>query len=220
MTNQHTDAPLPVRFGGMQTADGFLFELTGGRLCLDLANTLDDRGTDHPRELLRSSADLFNWARQSRALPGEELSVLERHADLHPRLAASAFARLVTLREHVFAAFSSLAAGTPIPRDSLAAIDAAAGAAAARRRLEPRGCGAAWAWRAIAPPDLDGVLWRVAWSAAELLTSPDVNRVRQCAGAGCRWLFIDTSRNRTRRWCSMDSCGNRAKAQRHYERKK
>jgi predicted RNA-binding Zn ribbon-like protein len=199
----------------MQTAHGFLFELTGGRLCLDLANTLDDRGTDHPRELLGSTADLFNWAHQTRALPEEELSGLERHADLHPRLAASALARLVTLREHVFVAFSSLAAGTPIPRDSLAAIDAAAREAALRRRLEPQGCGAVWAWH-VGPPDLDGVLWRVAWSAADLLTSPEVNRIRQCAGAGCCWLFIDTSKNRSRRWCDMTVCGNRTKARRHY----
>jgi predicted RNA-binding Zn ribbon-like protein len=61
----------------------------------------------------------------------------------------------------------------------------------------------------------------IAWSAADLLTGPRAQRVRQCADEkGCGWLFIDESRAGTRRWCSMGECGNRAKARRHYLRRK
>ncbi|TMI77299.1 MAG: hypothetical protein E6H05_00485 [Bacillati bacterium ANGP1] len=64
-------------------------------------------------------------------------------------------------------------------------------------------------------------MWPVVWAASELLTSADVRRVRQCqSDDGCGWLFIDRSKNGTRRWCSMSVCGNRAKARRHYERTK
>jgi predicted RNA-binding Zn ribbon-like protein len=64
-------------------------------------------------------------------------------------------------------------------------------------------------------------MWPVVHSAAELLTSPHLDRVRQCADdRGCGFLFFDTSRNGSRRWCSMESCGNRAKARRHYQRTK
>jgi predicted RNA-binding Zn ribbon-like protein len=76
----------------------------------------------------------------------------------------------------------------------------------------------AWDW-AEEPVSLDRVLWVVARSAGELLTADKLDRVRQCADDhGCDYLFIDTSRNRSRRWCSMESCGNRAKARRHYKR--
>jgi predicted RNA-binding Zn ribbon-like protein len=60
----------------------------------------------------------------------------------------------------------------------------------------------------------------IARSAAELLTSETLSRVRECGGATCTWLFLDASRNRSRRWCSMESCGNRAKARRHYRRRR
>ena len=57
-------------------------------------------------------------------------------------------------------------------------------------------------------------------SAAELLTSPDLPLVRECAGYDCGWLFMDTTKNRSRRWCDMATCGNRAKGRRHYERRR
>jgi predicted RNA-binding Zn ribbon-like protein len=64
------------------------------------------------------------------------------------------------------------------------------------------------------------MLWPLAWSATELLGSDDVGRLKECAQDDCRWLFLDLSKNRSRRWCSMEQCGNRAKAKRHYERRK
>jgi predicted RNA-binding Zn ribbon-like protein len=65
---------------------------------------------------------------------------------------------------------------------------------------------------------MDQMLWPVARSAAELLTSERAGRVRECASETCSWLFLDGSRNGRRKWCDMASCGNRAKARRYYAR--
>ena len=67
---------------------------------------------------------------------------------------------------------------------------------------------------------LDQMLWPIIRSAAELLTSDKLDRVCECPGENCGWLFIDMSRNRSRRWCDMKDCGNRAKARRHYRKTK
>ncbi len=91
--------------------------------------------------------------------------------------------------------------------------------ALARLRLVPGPDGLGWDWAAD-DRALDGVIWSVAHSAAELLTSERLDRVRECAESRCGWLFLDASRNRSRQWCDMKVCGNRAKARRHHARKK
>lgn len=205
-----------LRFGGVQTAERYLFELTGGRLCLDLANTLDERKTDHPRELLRNYQDLIDWGTQAGAVTDAEAALLRAHADRHPRAARTALDQARALREAIFQVFGAAAAARPVLPTALALVDRAIGRAAAMRGLTGRrATGFSWEWRGDGT-DLERVLWPVAWSAAELLTSPDLDRVRLCAGTTCAWLFIDTSKNRTRRWCDMSVCGNRAKARRHY----
>ena len=74
-----------------------------------------------------------------------------------------------------------------------------------------------WEW-VYSPDDLTQMLGPVAWSAVEVLQSEDRRALRECEGSNCNWLFLDTSRNHSRRWCSMQSCGNQAKAKRHYQR--
>ncbi len=91
--------------------------------------------------------------------------------------------------------------------------------ALARLRLELTSDGARWVLRHDSAA-LDSPLWSIARSAADLLTSDELARVRECDGLDCTWLFLDCSRSRSRRWCSMASCGNRAKARRHYHRRK
>jgi predicted RNA-binding Zn ribbon-like protein len=86
-------------------------------------------------------------------------------------------------------------------------------------QLVPKGKCCEWSW--IAQDDvLDRMLWPVIRSAADLLTSQDLWSVKICASDSCNWLFLDTSKNQSRRWCDMKSCGNRAKVHRHYERRK
>jgi len=133
--------------------------------------------------------------------------------------AASAVARARALREALYALFSARAAGRSASRADLARVNAALAAALGELKVEPRDGGYGWSWERPGDP-LTAPLRPIARSAAELLVSPELERVRECHGATCTWLFLDSSRNRSRRWCSMESCGNRAKARRHYRRRK
>ena len=139
-----------------------------------------------------------------------------------PTATAAAFASALHLRESLYRLFTARARGSACP-------------AAGRRDLERRSQGGSrppadrsaaggprgtFAW-SFEPTNLPTApLWPIARSAADLLVSPDFARVTQCDGSGCTWLFLDHSRTRNRRWCSMQSCGNRAKARRHYHRSK
>jgi predicted RNA-binding Zn ribbon-like protein len=83
----------------------------------------------------------------------------------------------------------------------------------------PRAGGFEWKW-AGDEDALDRMVWPVARSAADVLVSDEGSRVRRCAGESCHWFFLDSGRNRSRRWCDMRDCGNRAKARRLNARKK
>ena len=91
--------------------------------------------------------------------------------------------------------------------------------AMAAASLLPMAAGFTWGWSGLAP-SLDGVLWPIARSAAELLTGPRLDRVKQCPGLHCGWLFFDRTRNGRRRWCEMEVCGSRAKMRRYHQRRR
>ena len=97
-------------------------------------------------------------------------------------------------------------------------IGVEASRASAHRRLVPTAEGCMWQY---ADSDaLERPLWPIALNAVELATSSGVSRVKECASDNCNWLFLDVSKNRSRRWCDMKDCGNRAKARRHRARSK
>lgn len=180
------------------------YQAIGGLLCLDFANTVDWHDTDHAVELLSDAGCLAAWARIVGA--GE---VDADDADL-------GCAR--ELRDAVWQAFRAAVRGEPVPQDAVGVLNRNLDLAPAHRRLTLSGDGAVWADRAIR--GIDALLGRIALSAAEALTNPDrLARIRMCAGDGCGWLFFDESRGARRRWCSMQSCGNRAKGRAHYRRK-
>jgi predicted RNA-binding Zn ribbon-like protein len=207
-----------ARFGGMQTPHGYLFELTGGNPSLDLANTLDERETGNPQERLRTWQDLLDWGRQVGTITAPEAARFRAHAVRDPDAATLALSRVRSLREAVFQVFSAVASHRAVPVPALAHLNETISRISAMRRLERRSGGFQWTWGDAGAADPERIAWPAAWAAGELLTSPDLARVRVCAGAGCTWLFIDASRNGTRRWCDMSVCGNRAKARRYYAR--
>ncbi len=203
-------APAPAKGG---------FELTGGALCLDFANTVDNRPAG-ARELLRSYEDLISWAEQAGVIDAGLANALRNEAARRPHAAESALAGARALREALYAIFSARAAGRPSPPEAVATLNAAMAPSLARLQLDARPDGAfAWRW-SFDDGALDGLLAPIVDSAAELLTAPDLARVRECEADTCGWLFIDRSRNRSRRWCDMAVCGNRAKVRRHYARAK
>jgi predicted RNA-binding Zn ribbon-like protein len=184
-------------------------------LCLDFANTLTWRGSDAPSESLGDLDALFAWAEGKAGLGSDSLRAVRAWAGAHAREAATLFAEAIALRETIFRVFESLAAGAQ-PRDAdFAALREAIAAAPARTRLARRN--GAYGWQLGAPaPTAPHILAPVLWSAADLLLAAARHRIRQCANEKCMWLFVDESKSGTRRWCDMSSCGNRAKAQRHY----
>ncbi len=195
------------------------FDLSAGRLCLDFANTADWHAGDAPVELVPDYAHLIAWSRLAGLVDDERAERLMLLAECDPDAAVTVHERAIALREAIYHLFSALShEREPDPAD-LATINSELAIAFDHLLVEHRGKGFSWGWYADGE-SLDGFLWSIARSAAEVLTSDDLPRVRECAGDPCGWLFLDTSRNRTRRWCSMASCGNRAKARRHYERAK
>jgi predicted RNA-binding Zn ribbon-like protein len=209
-------SPGQTRGGGRDTPHGFLFELTGGRLCLDLVNTIDNRPTPRRRELLTGFRRLLSWGHQAGILTAAEAGRLRRQANRHPRRAEATWRRAVCLRENLFRIFSAVAAGRHPPRTTLADLNTVLSDAQADLRIVFDRHGFGWNWRK--PESMEGILYPVVRSAAELLTSPEVDRIRECAFPECAWLFLDQSRNRSRRWCDMSVCGNRTKARRHYRK--
>jgi len=199
-------------------APGPRFEFSGGALALDYANTLGDRQRPET-EKLDGYADFVAFAEQAGILDRPQTKALAARASEHGEAAGEALATSIDLREAVYRIFSRRAAGDSAEAQALELLSATIAWAAARLRLEPEGSGFAWTWLQL-ETSLEAPLAPIAWSAAELMTGTDLSRVRECDGDGCTWLFLDTSRNRSRRWCSMSTCGNRAKARRHYRRKR
>lgn len=192
--------------------------LLGERLCLDFANTVDPRHSDHPREFLTSYADLVAWAAYAGAIEAEDAARLLEQATHRPAEADLAFQSARTLRQALYRVFSAIAAGEVASTADVDVLTHAHVDAMTHARIAVLPSGYAWSWDR-APQALDRMVWPVARSATELLTTGQLDRVRECPGLdGCGWLFYDTSKNGSRRWCSMEGCGNRAKGRRHYWR--
>jgi predicted RNA-binding Zn ribbon-like protein len=193
-------------------------KLESGWLCLDFANTAEWHLSSQPTERLTSYAELIAWARAINLLPDRAAQQLLRAADQHPAEAARVLDRAVALREAIYRIFVAVTEGKSPPVDDQATLNAELSRSLNKSRLVWNKAGFDWG-RQGEDSDLDQVLWWVLRSATNLLTSEDIQRVGVCADdRGCGWLFYDTSRNRTRQWCSMRGCGNRAKARRHYEK--
>jgi predicted RNA-binding Zn ribbon-like protein len=193
-------------------------DLVGGRLCLDFANTTSMRETGRPRERLHRYDDLVRWSVRAGVLNDAEAAGLTAGAAADPAEAERVLARAIELRESIFALAEAAVRGDPPPREPLDRLNGVLAEGMARRRLLPGDGGLRWAWADDA--SLDRLLWPIAQSAGEVLSSSEVDRVRQCGDDSCDWFFFDASRNGTRRWCVMSDCGNRAKARRHYHRSK
>lgn len=200
------------------------FELSGGALALDYVNTWGDRARPETDQL-RAFADLLAFAVQTGLMDEPQRRRLEHAAGGkagEPAGGPAAFAAALGLRESLYRIFAGQARGREALARDLAVLNAVLQEGLAHLRVEARTPGPAttFAW-SFAPSDLaTAPLWPIARSAADLLTSPDAARVSQCDGSDCTWLFLDRSRTGNRRWCSMSSCGNRAKARRHYHRNK
>lgn len=192
-----------------------------GWVCLDFANTALWHAREHPTERLKSYPDLVSWAERIGILTSSEAAHLLRRARRHREEATVVLKRAIALREVIYRIFSAMAHSQAPKAADLGALNEALAEALARSQIIPTADGFAWDWSGNVD-ELGRMLWAVARSAADLLTSETLRRVGECAAEdrGCGWLFLDKSRNRSRRWCAMKVCGNRAKVLRYYERRR
>ena len=200
---------------------GYRFEVASLdlHLCLGFANTLGNRLTGHAVERLNSYGDLVAWEREQGMLSEPEAEQLAQEAARRPVEAASTLARALVLREAIYRIFSAVAGEHSPDATDMMTLNIALASALAVLHIVATEHGFAWAW-SRGGEGLDRVLWPVILSTVSLLTSNALRAVRECAAPNCGWLFLDTTRNHSRRWCDMLVCGNRAKARRLYERKK
>jgi predicted RNA-binding Zn ribbon-like protein len=197
--------------------DSKQFDLAAGELCLNFANTLDWHASDHPSEQLHGFSDLLYWGEAAGVISPTQHEQLCQAAESQPQRAAEVYTQAIRLRETIYRIVSSYANCGSVDSADLAQLNEALSSSLSHLQISPTQGGYSWEW-SHASDGMEQILWVVARSAAELLTSDRLSRTRVCADdRGCGYLFIDTSRNRSRRWCSMDSCGNRAKARRHYK---
>ncbi|MCC6188102.1 MAG: ABATE domain-containing protein [Anaerolineales bacterium] len=196
--------------------------LRTGRLCLDFANTASWHAAPHPDENINGYADLLAWARRVGLVGVTEAVRLTARARRQPGAAQAVYRRAIDLREAIFRTLSAHATAQTLPDlADMDTLNAELTTALAHARLQRTGGRYHLVWE-LDGEALDGLLWPIAYSAADLLATPQLlERVGRCADdRGCGWLFLDMTKNRSRRWCDMQDCGNRAKARRHYARQR
>jgi predicted RNA-binding Zn ribbon-like protein len=192
-------------------------KLLGGRLCLDFANTADWHASDLPIEFLTSYSELVHWSKHAGILTEKQGKRLLKEASHCSKDGHDVLKRAIALREVIYRIFSAITQGNIPQEDDLVSFNSELSKAMARSQIIVEDDELDWNWTDCEDA-IDQMLWPIVHDAARLLTSKERFRVGKCLDDKCGWLFLDTSRNRSRRWCSMKDCGNRAKARRHYKR--
>ena len=207
------------------------FELVGGELSLDFVNTVggwgrsaSKKGSREYRDVvskdkLSGYADLVAWGKQAGAITDKDAASLLRLAEKQPEAAATVFENGLRLRKAIYRLFRAVVEGGQPDAADLGTLNEELARAKSHERL----IHAKNDYRLVRTgggESLDCILWPLAQSAAELLTSRDLSRIKQCGGDECGWLFIDTSRIRSRQWGSMKDCGNLSKVRRFRQRKR
>lgn len=189
------------------------YEWVGGHVALDFANTLSGAKTDHPGSHLHSYEDLLEWARRADLIGPVSTGYLS---------AGSARAKTEALKEgqalvmSLRALFLAAARHAVLPQDALDHLNTLVQKTAAWRRIaacDDEGRKVSCGWDFQGAPPL-AVLGPIVWRAVELLEQGPLDRVKECGADDCGWMFLDTSKNRSRQWCSMQTCGNVSKVRR------
>jgi len=184
--------------------------LIGGHISLDFANTASSRTPGGKVERVHRFEDLLVWSERAGTATPAEVAALRAAARVDPTGAHRVLARALKFREALYRIFSATAAGQECQRPDLDTLNAVLQDALAHRALATTGVVTGWTW-VHERSDLTRLLWPIALAAADLLTGSEVDRVKECGNSPCSWLFLDRSRNRSRRWCEMRDCGNRVK---------
>jgi predicted RNA-binding Zn ribbon-like protein len=193
-------------------------QLVGGELAFDFTNTASGRGSSKHRDHLLCADDVIAWAKRARVLRAAGAKNVEASiasADVATKL----HHRALELREAIFAIGQSIAGGHRPSQERVDQLVHIYSACIECGQLIRRGAGFAWSWNPAHAP-IEAILGPIALSALRLLIESDCSRIKQCRGDHCGWLFVDTTKNKSRRWCEMRICGNRAKQKRHQHRRR
>ncbi len=205
------------------------FKLVGGDASLDFANTVSSRISNPNRknkrnyydafrlDKLENYADLIAWSLKAGVLDEKQAKRLLQIAASDEQAAEKVFKRALFLRESVYRLFKSVVEGWQPEAEDLENLNRELNVARRRQKLAAAENSFAYEW-IDSEAALDSMLWQISESAAEMLLRGDLSRIHQCGSDVCNWLFLDTSRNRSRQWCDMKDCGNLAKVRRFRQR--
>jgi predicted RNA-binding Zn ribbon-like protein len=193
-----------------EAPEGWTFDRTGSHLALDFANTVSGRSSPAPIERLPYYADLLEFARQTNILREPDVRALEAKAKKHAPRAEKTNVRARALRDALFGIFTALAHKWRPALGDIAVLNEHVGRVFLDAELN-------WAYETSGDEGLETVLGPIVLAALELIETPQRDRVRICGSDTCQFLFLDTTKSGTRRWCEMKTCGNREKARRFRE---
>jgi predicted RNA-binding Zn ribbon-like protein len=200
----------------METMPVTDLRLVGGNTALDFLNTQGGPPGDAANsEALGEYGDVLAWTRVARVLSPQVLDRLVSEASRNPAAGAIAFQQALTARTYLYELFEALATQKQVPEDTLRSLQSDEARAIRAAELRVGGGNYSWCWDSSS--DLEVPLWTIVHAATLLLTTGPTARIKRCAG--CRFLFLDQSKNGSRRWCSMDDCGAAEKMSRYVARR-
>ena len=207
-----------------RTQDPRELPIVGGHLALDFANTVDDPEGPQRYDHAGTYPELVGWSAHIGLLGPDQAAALQTAAEDHPGAASTAVRRAHALRRILIDTFTEIAEmnngpapGTerPAPASHWADLRPFVTDAIAHAELAPNESTYLLTWPETT--QLDAMLRPISLAALELLTGPQLFRLKRCAG--CPWVFLDQSKNLSRRWCAMNDCGTHEKIRRYVARR-
>ncbi|MGD8403222.1 MAG: CGNR zinc finger domain-containing protein [Anaerolineales bacterium] len=187
----------------------------GGNLSLDFVNTVNDRHEDPLRNLLQNYLDLVTWVYFSSAISVSQKEELLQKGRENQRKANQIYKNSLQLREAFYDLVVNMIDGDEISQVNMQLINQWLSKASSNLELTQFNDHFVLDWN-LENFGLESVLWPIVRAFSDLITSEERKRIKQCGN--CGYLFVDNSKNNSRRWCSMEICGNRVKARRHARR--
>ncbi|TCR65385.1 CGNR zinc finger domain-containing protein [Bosea sp. BK604] len=198
-----SEAPLPASRAAS-------LPLIASELALDFTNSVADRGGPQHAEYLHSGSDIILWAHHAQLLSDDDRDGALALVGADEALGSLLLAEAHALRETIYEIGAALARRETPREEDRAALTAFHARCLGKARLSASNDSFAWTWEPRTAL-IEAVLGPIALSALSMLTQQDLARVKRCEGEHCGWLIFDTTKNRRRRWCEMEVCGNRAK---------
>jgi predicted RNA-binding Zn ribbon-like protein len=204
------------------------WKFVAGQLCLDFVNTVVARSEQKVKnstlftfrsDKLSCYVDLAEWSKEAGILKERDVQRVVRVASQNERESKQVFERAITLRESLFRIIKNVIEGWELSNADIELLNRECAIARNRQKLVYSANKFVWDLKA-GEDELECMIWPIMLSGAQLLSSEELFIVKQCPSSDCGWLFLDSSKNRSRQWCDMKDCGNLAKVRRYRERQK